>query len=392
MKSVKISTNSVVVVALFYLMTIAQSPFFPGALNIPTSVMYFPVLLLLFLYSIKSGINKTHLIYSVLFMSATLLLALKAENIIYFNRYIFAVIPIVLSYWLVNRKGIINKLVDWLSVFGIIAIILSWISFFYALNGGGSIFDFPNPDTRMNHFYLFSFSNAIIGNVIRPAFLYDEPGALSFYISAIAMLRVLLNRDKKVTFMLLVGGMVTTSLAQLVILVLFMILNLKKHYLLLALFFLSVVTLQLYDKPEFSFFFNRFKVTENGEFKGDNRSNQVDNFMRIVTTDIVLYGNYKCLDYANRHCPTHGDISSSYVSPLYNGGLLMLFVQLLTHITFIWASLKKRLNKQVLFAAVGMSLLLLQRPYFGSVSYSLYIYLILFLCLFFNGKDHLLKN
>ncbi|HFO2307891.1 TPA: O156 family O-antigen polymerase, partial [Escherichia coli] len=144
-----------------------------------------------------------------------------------------------------------------------------------------------------------------------------------------------------------------------------------------ALFGLIMFT---YNNNEFDFFYNRFN-TENGTFSGDNRSMQISNYLNVVNENMFLLGDYKCHDNINQRCESHGDISSSIVTPIYKGGILQLLLQIITHAIIFWLALRER---KLIFPALVLTILLLQRPFFDVVGYSVMIYYSIFLM--FNFK------
>ena len=69
------------------------------------------------------------------------------------------------------------------------------------------LFSIVNEDSRSNGFYLSTFSNSYVRGVIRPAGIYDEPGALSFVACIIAALRKIRGFSEKGTWIILILGL-----------------------------------------------------------------------------------------------------------------------------------------------------------------------------------------
>jgi hypothetical protein len=368
--------SNFIALIIIYLIGIAWSSFFPGYLGMPTALLYVPALLgcMLCLLGARK-INIIFLFFVLLLAFGVVCVALIVQSQTYFNRYITLPVALIICIVVARDDKIINKVCDYLSVFVLVGVFLCLISFLYAFLGGEPSFSFLNPDGRENFFYLSSFSNTVLGNVIRPGFIYDEPGAFSFLLCFVVMVRELLNRKKFISWIILIGGLITLSVAHLVILLLYFLFNIRSKLTFLFFVVLALSLFQVSQMDEFDFFFERFAV-QDGRFVGDNRSNQIENFMAIVDSDILLFGDYKCHELPEKMCISHGDISSSPVSPVYYGGVVQLLVQIFTHGFLILIFLKFIKYR---FVSLALTLLLLQRPYFSSFGYQLMIYIPIFL-------------
>lgn len=377
------SKDIISVSLLMFLIAISWSPFFPGAVGIPTIVLYLPALIFYTIYRfINTQCTNTVFLICILLEIAILIVTLMIESSLYFNRYILMPIGLLACYLTVSDKRILDKTCSCLAILSMVGLIFSWGSFFYAFFGGGSILDFPNPDGRVNHLYLSSFTNTVSDNIIRPSFIFDEPGAFSFFLCFVVLFRELLGKEKKVSFLILIGGLITFSLSHMIVLITYFICNLRFKNVILFIFPIALLIVQLSQLQEFDFFFNRFIIND-GKMSGDNRSEQVENFMDIVSQDILLFGDHKCHSLPEQKCISHGDISSSPVTPVYYGGILFLIVQIITHLFFIYKAFG---NKNYAFVSIAMSILLLQRPFFSTIGYQLMIYIPLFYMLKYNYK------
>jgi hypothetical protein len=83
------------------------------------------------------------------------------------------------------------------------------------------LFSFPNLDGRPNFFFYTTLTNAYWSGWIQAAGIYDEPGAFSFIICAVAFMRHVTGRSYRLTWVLLGLGLVTFSLAHLVFMAVF---------------------------------------------------------------------------------------------------------------------------------------------------------------------------
>lgn len=391
MKKFNISYGLFISYMLFLLSVVLMSPFISGVLLVNASVVYYSVLLLTFFVVIyKYGLSIKATSFAVMHTIIIFILIFFTQSEVHFNRYIFQASGILLCFVVAKEYDVISKFTDLLTIFAIFGILCTIIGFFYALSGGQPVYNFYNPDGRQNFFYLTTFSNAIYGNVIRPAFIYDEPGAFSFVLCFVVVLRELMQRRTSVSLVIMLGGLITFSLAHIVILILYIFSKIKfslKAVIGCILVFILIFSIFniVSNSNEFKFFTARFEVDERGSLSGDNRIGQIENFKKIFSWNIFWGGDYQCHHLQAKRCFEHGDISSSVVTPLYSGGVIQLIIQIITHTFFVFSVYR---NKKLFFPAVAMSLLLLQRPFFSSIGYQIMIYSVLFTIFYLLRLKH----
>jgi hypothetical protein len=298
-------------------------------------------------------------------------------------------IPFFISLFSVSLLtfDVLCEIVDFLSKFFLVCVLLSLFAFCWKLVGGNYFFSFLNPDGRTCFLYPLSFTNANWGNFIRVSGFYDEPGAFSFFICSILTLRRLLNLDNKLSYFILFLGFLTLSLAHCVFTI-FFILSLEKRskILIVFTFFCTLILYLFYISPFFDIFYNvfliRFNISDTG-IHGDNRSDGLfflfnhlksnfeiflfgyDSFTlqnlypKILNTDVEVGGNV--LNLASRY----GIITSS-----------------IFYITIFLLLISFKLGRSY-YSVLGFSLLLFQRDYFFVVSYS-FATLLVCKCIFYN--------
>jgi hypothetical protein len=95
--------------------------------------------------------------------------------------------------------------------------VLAWVSFIYVLRGGAPSFEISGYPGQPVSLYLTSMALSIHGQgpgtFLRPSGIFDEPGAFAFFISLCAACRMLFDMDRNKTWCLLIVGLVTTSIA-----------------------------------------------------------------------------------------------------------------------------------------------------------------------------------
>lgn len=356
--------------ALAYLLAIGWSPFFLGHLGLSPLLTYTPVLLMLGGWLlIRKKIKMASIYLPLVILIWAGIGAIFTQSRDYFIQFAFLPISIfVCINFIANHKNGVWQVALNLSNLMLLGLIGGWIGFFYAFFGGAPILEFQNPDGRINQLFLTTFSNTQIGNIIRPSFIYDEPGAFSFVICFTVAVREMLGLPRAKSIVLMLGGLITFSLTHIIILILYF-LWINARLFLVAIASMAIIASSLIENESFDFFFDRFQIID-GKPAGDNRTNQFENFMNVADLRLVMLGNYKCHSRDNKLCPEHGDISSSPVTPLYLGGALLLIVQIAVHFFLLKVIIESSRHRMT---AIIISLLILQRPFFISYGYQLMI-------------------
>jgi hypothetical protein len=257
-------------------------------------------------------------------------------------------------------------------------LVLGIVGFVYAKSGGPAIFYIANEDTRLNGFYLTTFSNTYTFGFIRPSGIYDEPGALSFVVCFTVALRELFGMGRKMSWALMLLGLITGSLAHLIFLICFLLQvsssKMVLKYLLYLVFCIGLIF--SFDNPIADLvdsFGDRLTIVDGG-LKGDNRSELLGNAIKYLSVDSFFWGlEGSCIANTPECDPQKYDrflgnpltllvYTGLLVSlPYYGGLLLMLGLSIYKHD----------------YLMLGAMLLLFQRPY--SLSYGYCILILLYL-------------
>lgn len=365
--------------AAFFLVALSWSPLLPGMLGLPFSVALFGAcVVLVALTAAERGVHPGIVTLCMLMLSASLLMFLLSQSQLLLLRT--APLPLLIfAAWQTHAaRWLPPRLCHLLTTFLLIGVAGALVGLVYALGGGDPVLSIVNIDGRENELYLTTMSNYNFLGVIRPSFIYDEPGAFSFILCATVALREVLGLPRRPSYLLLIGGLVTFSLTHLLITLTYLAFRvgvLRTSALVAALLVsLAPVAVQI---EELEFFVSRFSI-EDGQFAGDNRSNQLENFFDVVHPRMVLFGDVECQSRPERVCEEHGDITSSPATPTYRGGVVALLMQLGVHAALLvafWRSVHWR------FSALAMTLMLLQRPYFDISGYGFITVLLIFLML-----------
>lgn len=361
----------------FFMLAICWSPLLPGLLAIESSWAFIASFVLFAALVVRHhGLDG-----DAFYISSALVMCCLALFLATGSRTLLArTAPLPLLFFATHQTAAINRLPEAicnvLTAYISVGITLSIVGFLYAFSGGSALLSISNPDGRENALYLTTMTNFWVGNIIRPSFIYDEPGAFSFLVCATVALREVLGRRVRTSLVLILGGLITLSLTHLLVAAIFLATRIRRpRTLILITLAVAGVFIAVQQSEELEFVSARFDI-EDGKLVGDNRSNQLENLAAIISPEILLFGDVACHARPERTCEEHGDISSSPATPVYRGGLLLLAAQLFVHGSLIIAFFRRKTYR---FPALALSVLLLQRPYFEGFGYGFITYMILFL-------------
>lgn len=222
-------------------------------------------------------------------------------------------------------------------------------------------------------FYFTTFITVNKEGFIRSSGIYDEPGALSFVVCSIATLRFILCKNYKTTWLILFLGLITFSLAHIIYMFIYFILEKNKTRnigLMLIFLCLAYFLNNLYfSESSNELILNRLEINEEGGFVGDNRSERFFNALEYLDFDVFLFGLDKSIfdDYQNAQY-RYKLVGENILSPLVTKGLFMSLSYYTVIVLLVYMAVKKR--KYII--GIGMIMLLSQRPYVLLPGYSLW--------------------
>jgi hypothetical protein len=308
----------------------------------------------------------------------------------YNSGFLLAIITLLLF----NENKHLDIFVNWTTNFIIVLIAGAYIGFFYALMGGTPIVTFLNPDSRTHSLFLTTCTNSVfIGNIIRPSGIYDEPGAFSFFICSICLLRSLVNKNDFVTFLLLLSGLITFSLTHFLIFLCYLIHSAikyrkKKHFfLLLTLTASSIIVIYVVLNSAIDeLLLTRFDSYD--DIINNNRTSQLKICLNLLDTKTFFLGQIADYNFDfTKLAKKYGAFAENPLSPMILTGLITTWIYYLCLGSLLLAGI---LNKKYFFIFLSIIILFMQRPFFASRSYSIYFVLFFYLSLFFV-KDEFKK-
>lgn len=362
-----------------------------------------------FIFGLSPLVYTIGLNFSILSIIVMFLVASRV-NIICKNEYILLLIPLslILSlissiYWGGSFKIFLLPyfyLISFLYVMGtnandvriftkvatrilIIFIIGAWIGFIFKLVGGQSLLSLPLKGGEYNlDLFLTTFSKvggiSEIAGVIRPTGIYDEPGTFAFIICCVALLRHKLKLKKRDTWILLLGGLVTFSLALFIYLLFHGGSYIKWNRKIIRNFLLTIILtlVSVSILPNLGYFdtliLSRLEINEStGQFVGDNRSEAFELAASYIKPEMLLWGiDELCMIDVIAATTKYGRFGDNPLYPLVSFGLLISWVYYLTIILLIIIGIRSKSN----FVYLGLALLFFQRPYFTNFIYSFFIF------------------
>jgi len=289
------------------------------------------------------------------------------------------------------------------TVWIVVLLIGAYIAFLIAAFGVSPLGDFLNPDGRTNYIFYGTLSNVFIGDFIRPAGIYDEPGAFSLLICIIVAMRYAIGKSNVVSIVILFLGLITTSLAHVIFLILFLIANLrlilssKKTLPLLLIasaLLLGTVGQEVIDKltERFTYFVSNVTSTQSNEIELGNRTRHILNSIEVINrVEFSPVFGYHSDCFRDSSCGSRiMDLCCEPLAPFVKGGIMYAWFYYLILFVSIFSPVFLGSRGIVIFA---LGLLLMQRPAIYGLGFSMLIVFALGLLLLknrpMNGKEFL---
>lgn len=158
------------------------------------------------------------------------------------------------------------------------------------------LIEYVNADTRPGFCYLLTCTNTKIGDFIRYSGFFDEPGSMAFW----GMYAIILNRltaaNIKIENILLSSIAFTFSLAYFIQLAFFLfwfkIRSFKKALIFVIIIVTVIIGIKALEKTDYNIIYRmsigRMELADDGTLAGDNRSNLMDNAVKVFEQYPVL--------------------------------------------------------------------------------------------------------
>jgi hypothetical protein len=266
--------------------------------------------------------------------------------------------------------------------FFIILLVGAIVGFFYVMAGGTPLFDFFIGE-RPSYFFPWTCSPLYIGNFIRPSGIYDEPGAFSMFLCILVVFRVLTGKNDILTYVMLLAGCITMSVAHMVFFAFYNVYLLGRYrknvpiLVCLAIIMFGIIHLLLQNQELFQIFDEKlFARLQGDQITENNRTRQIPACLKILEThemDRILFGEP---DWLKDVVAFGTDIYTNPLGPLVVEGLLISWVYYLCMVFLLLGGL---LSKKYRFIFWGIMLVFAQRPYYLLTGYSTAFYIFAFI-------------
>ncbi|CAM8649248.1 hypothetical protein MCEMSEM47_01462 [Burkholderiales bacterium] len=363
---------------IFILCFSGINPVFP-ALNIKGWLILLLCLSVIILRSriISTTSNLVAYFIFVLYLITCLLSSAINDSFVPIIMAFFFVLTVLPVLQLKFRE--IHLVVEIASNFILLLLLGSIIGMAYYELGGSPLITLKNPDGRDNYLYLTTFSN-VSNFTIRPAGFFDEPGAFSFIICFLVAIRSRLRLSSMISALMMIGGMLTQSIAHLVFMLFWFIWLIRsgnslfdfRHILksiLLMILILSIIGI-IYVTEFFDWAVLRAFMYLN-EPESNPRNIHFEYIYEILSSNPnqLWFGFSSECVHRLQSC---SGIGENPLTPLAYGGIAVawpfyLFILISIVLLFIGR------DGILLF---GLSLLLMQRPYLLEFPYSALIALV----------------
>lgn len=304
----------------------------------PIFIMIFFQIVTWFLYYV--GYNDTSYLTRIVYL--LIVLSFLCFEYFYFDKSFFY----VYNYWL------------------LLQVILGSIGFILCIIGVlEPFFIFKEMDQRPGYFFGLFTTNTYTPPFVRVAGFFDEPGALACWGIYALLINKLFFDNKKIELILLIGLLITLSMAyfiQAALYIIFFMGKQKKKIILVIVFIFILLNLIASQSLKFeSAIFGRFNYNmETGRLAGDNRSDLADETSKIFySSPIIGVGASNLIEICKREKIFVG---ANPYTQFATDGLIGVFVTWFPFFYLLWLSQR---NKKYRYATIICMIGFLQRPY-----------------------------
>ena len=346
---------------IIFIFIFSLSPLLSELIKIPGNYLYLFPLFLFILINYKSINIDQNLLMTILFVIAFAFVPAiyyEAPRYLLVPIYILMAIPAIVVIRAKDWLYLISKISSIFFLFEILAIISFLVYFFSILSE--PFFCMENEDTRLSCLYGATMTNAAYGNIIRPSAIYDEPGAFSFIVCMVTLLRHGLRMDSGTSARLLIFGMITFSVAHFLFMILYF-LNKKIKITRKFLISLSILIFVAFSFADvlYEMLLSRFEIVD-GVMAGDNRSARMMNTLGMIGFETFFVGiGPQCVLTGYECDRLEIDVFDSNPFTLLAAyGILLSFPYYFIIVIFLQNSMRKA----DFFIMLGAIMLILQRP------------------------------
>ena len=299
----------------------------------------------------------------------------------YLSRIFYIILTVLICCTLINVGALLrfikfnNSFIAIQAVFGVLTFILVFNNILEP------IVTFENIDGRSAGFYLFNCTNARLGNFIRIAGFFDEPGALAYWGVYALIFNKLFIKNKIVEFTLLVSLVFTFSAAYfiqvLVYLIVFYASQARAFISLLIVGGIAICVIVYFLGDNEQFLYMTTDRFSGGEIRSD----------RIYLSNLAKEYFFKSPILGNgaENLNKIAYMGDNPYEILAKDGLVGYIV---TYMPLIYLAFKFFKSRNILMSCVILGLGYMQRPFHVDLMHSLILYMFVLLVIFNNSTKN----
>lgn len=288
---------------------------------------------------------------------------------IFYTIFVFAIVTAVSNFGKIEdfvKQN--NALVCLQAVLGLFAFLLVFVGVI------SPIFNFQNVDGRTAYCYGLTCTNAIFGNIIRPAGYFDEPGALAFWGVYALILNYLFIKNNKIEIALIIGLLSTLSMAYYIQLILYLVFfKIKFNYksMILVTVIVGICSYIYMLGPGDTL----YQLTY-GRFEADQYGNIETNRDILTEKAKLLYHRNPIFGNGAENIEKGEYIADNPYETLATDGIVGTFIIYLPLIVLILRNLNR---KDIIFGVIIIAVGYLQRPFHIVILHYIMLYVFLYL-------------
>ena len=353
-------------------------------LPMPPFTLLYPVMFVVFFFISQSGKGGLPREYKYITFIVALFFVFKFsyhDDASYITRIFFWLLVAVILNCLIRKKQAL-RFIKANDFFLTVQAVLGGIAFILFFVGAlQPLIEFRLPDLRPSYFFGLTCSNAIVGNVMRPAGLFDEPGALAFWGVYCLLINKLVFDNKKIELLLIIGLMFTLSMAFYIEIVIYGLLfytkgNKKIIYFVIGLLLAYGVILQMDENSEiYRETVGRFRLDKERGFAGNSRHQSMEDAKKQWQLNPWMGAGGQNMSEIDEY------MADNPYETLATDGIMGTVI---LYLPFIWLFIACK-NREVRCALIILAAGYMQRPFHNNLMHYFYAYMFLLISIYIKN-------
>ena len=353
-------------------------------LPMPPFTLLYPVMFVVFFFISQSGKGGLPREYKYITFIVALFFVFKFiyhDDASYITRIFFLLLVAVILNCLIRKKQAL-RFIKANDFFLTVQAVLGGIAFILFFVGAlQPLIEFRLPDLRPSYFFGLTCSNALVGNVMRPAGLFDEPGALAFWGVYCLLINKLVFDNKKIELLLIIGLMFTLSMAFYIEIVIYGLLfytkgNKKIIYFVIGLLLAYGVILQMDENSEiYRETVGRFRLDKERGFAGNSRHQSMEDAKKQWQLNPWMGAGGQNMSEIDEY------MADNPYETLATDGIMGTVI---LYLPFIWLFIACK-NREVRCALIILAAGYMQRPFHNNLMHYFYAYMFLLISIYIKN-------